>query len=110
MNILEWWSIPFQDRNKLKVKYGIRPSGIIKTISGGAVDIIESDGITEGDLAPLAQLKLEKVLKDLELPLEAPKEEPKEEPIPKIGKSSKRGPVSSVKKAVRKSRKPRKKK
>lgn len=62
MNLYEWSRLPWQTRNKLKAKFGVRSSQNVKTISVGGDTVVEDDGVREGDIASLADVSVEEAL------------------------------------------------
>jgi len=111
MNIGEWNAIDWQERLKIRKRYGITPSAEVKTISAFGETHVEQDGITEEDLKVLEGLTKEQVKQGISPPtkdalarqkahtakLEAKEvEQPKPEPVK--AKASKKAKKSAKKK------------
>lgn len=70
MTIFEWQKIPYQERLKIRAKYGIKPSGQVVTISRISGDIVQDDGIKIVDLLPIKTLDIQEVLASVTQPKE----------------------------------------
>ena len=101
MNLYEFHGISWQERNLIKKHFGLRASMPIKTTSGNGPDIIEDDGMREGDIAKIANLTPEealaqakglKTVAEIIEPKTEPKTEVKEELVkkPKAKKTTKK--------------------
>lgn len=81
MNIQEWQALPIETRNELKRKFGIKGTGQRKVVQvAPGVDRVESDGVTEEDLAGIEfaekkEPKVEVKLGAVVSPVEKPKKE-----------------------------------
>lgn len=89
MNLYEWNKITWQVRNGIIAFYGLKRSANVKVRSiATGVDVVDDDGIREGDIEPIAHLSVEEAisLKPLGEKKEKIKEEVLEVKPKKLGK------------------------